>query len=237
MVPIWCLDRTSPTADRFRYPDPLDEEERARRDRFHREEDRDRFTLGRGLVRSALAAMLGPEPRLDFALEEFGRPFLARHPAGPWFSIAHSGNLVVAAVSAATPRLGVDVEADDGRVDIDDLARTVCAEEERAWLERLDPQSRRFGFFGLWTLKEAYLKATGLGLQREPDRQIFSLEGGPRALSLELAPGESLGDWRFHLWRLPGGYQLAFAAPTRAGLGCIMPAEDIGSPSSDLAPD
>ena len=214
---LWWLDRTGALAERIRAHDPLDEEERSRRDRYRQAADRDRFTLGRGLARLALGPLVGaPQVPLRFELGAFGRPALAGRPAGPWFNIAHSGDMVVLVLSSASPWIGVDVEVENRAVAIDELAAMVCAPSERAWLDSIDPGDRRAAFFASWTLKEAYLKAIGLGLQRDPARQVFDLSAGTVARSLDLVAGAALADWRFGRWRLRPGDHLAVAVRAAA---------------------
>lgn len=208
---LW-LDRTGAAARQVLACDLLDDDERSRRDRYHLSPDRDRFALGRGMVRLALAADLGaPASTLRFELGPFGRPALAGRPDGPWFNIAHSGDLVVVLLSTASPWIGVDVEADDGRVDVGELAGSVLAPGERAWLDGQTGPERRAAFFASWTLKEAYLKAIGLGLQRDPRRQVFDVSAGTSARSLDLEGGAAITDWRFARWTLPRAHHLAVA--------------------------
>ncbi|RMD81739.1 MAG: 4-phosphopantetheinyl transferase family protein, partial [Candidatus Dadabacteria bacterium] len=47
---------------------------------------------------------------------------------------------------------------------LDGLIGRCCTPSEAAWLEQLPPEDRVLGFLHLWTLKEAYVKATGRGL-------------------------------------------------------------------------
>ena len=98
-------------------PDHLDllgEVERERRDRFHREEDQVRFTLGVAVLRRAVASTLGVSVA-DVAIDRtcptcdqpHGRP---RLPGGELhLSVSHSGAWVAVALSPVAP-VGIDVE-------------------------------------------------------------------------------------------------------------------------------
>ena len=131
--------------------------------------------------------------------------------------------MVVLVLSSASPWIGVDVEVENRAVAIDELAAMVCAPSERAWLDSIDPGDRRAAFFASWTLKEAYLKAIGLGLQRDPARQVFDLSAGTVARSLDLVAGAALADWRFGRWavatRRPPCRRRARCGPADAGRG------------------
>ena len=141
-------------------------DERARQNRFQQHEDRQRFLIGRGLLRTLAARHLGiPPSAVEFAYGPFGKPHLAEKQArGPWhFNVSHSGDLVVLAVSH-THEIGVDVERVRAEDDWDDVARTIFDSTQHERWSRL-PQSDRTGvFLRAWTRREAALKALGLGL-------------------------------------------------------------------------
>lgn len=88
-----------------------------------------------------------------------GKPFLADRK-DVFFNLSHSGNLVMAAFSGA--EVGCDVE----QIKTADLrvARRFFALEEQAFLEGCTSEAEKNdAFFRLWTLKEAFMKATGEG--------------------------------------------------------------------------
>lgn len=150
MRPDWADERLSTLS-----PDELD-----RAGRLRRREDRERFATAWTLVRHRLSEITGvPGAELEFVRDcrvcgdpRHGKPRL-RGP-GPSFSLSHSGDRVVVAVSEDS-EVGVDVEAESTRP-IDDLAdRILHAEEAPAsGLELLRT----------WVRKEAILKASGHGL-------------------------------------------------------------------------
>ena len=53
---------------------------------------------------------------------------------------------------------------------------------EAEWLATLEPARRTEGFLRLWTLKEAYIKATGRGLVVDPSEVLVSGPGEPARL-------------------------------------------------------
>lgn len=101
---------------------------------------------------------------------QLGRPeFVPAPGARPMdFSIATSAGLAVCAVSVGCG-VGADVECVD-RVGPDPMAvaAQVCSPVELRQLLTLPARRRRAHFLRLWTLKEAVLKATGLGLSVPP---------------------------------------------------------------------
>ncbi len=60
--------------------------------------------------------------------------------------------------------LGVDVEAGNGLLDVDEIAPSVFTRGEQAELARYAGAARRDAFLRGWARKEAYLKARSVGL-------------------------------------------------------------------------
>jgi 4'-phosphopantetheinyl transferase len=160
----------------------LDDNERRRADGFHFAVDREAFTAAHALTRAMLSEVTGkPTAAWRFAEGEYGRPELASCCAidGLRFNISHTRGLVTCAV--AYRDVGVDVESADRAVDLD-LADTVFAPEEALVLKSAPPALQRDLFFRLWTLKEAFIKATGEGLNRPLGSFSFTL--GPVRIRL-----------------------------------------------------
>lgn len=139
----------------------LSEEEAAGLQRFRHDEDRMRHAWGRAVARLLLAGSGGWSPsRVPLMVDAHGKPYVAG--SGVAFSIAHSGQGVLVAY-AARGRLGVDIEALDRPVKALALARHFFHPMEAAFIESLAAEQRE-RFFRIWTAKEAYCKAVGLGL-------------------------------------------------------------------------
>jgi 4'-phosphopantetheinyl transferase len=145
----------------------LSPDERARADAFHRELHRRRYTAGRGRLRELLAAYSSVEPGAVRLVEgPAGKPALAESDLR--FNLAHSEGIGVCAVSRA--EVGVDVEAveRERRPAWTQVAERFFHEEELARLRDLAGDPGWLEFLRLWTLKEACLKGTGLGLLTDP---------------------------------------------------------------------
>lgn len=155
----------------------LPEAEQHRAGRFRVEAARNRFIVARAILRHELGTMLGvPASQLELALSERGKPRLAGPSSGrrPRFNLSHSGELVVLAVS--DDPVGVDVEAIRQVANADRLARRFFSPAERQAVAACCGERRDRAFLTIWTRKEAYLKATGLGVgmplsgvETEPD--------------------------------------------------------------------
>lgn len=144
----------------------LDEQERARAQRFRKADDRRRFVAGRVLLRDVLAGYLGASAEsLQFAFGARGKPELAqlsREPM-PRFSLSHSGEWLTIAVARCP--VGVDLEYTGAIFDVDAVACVSFSPQETRLLRMCgDGEARRNTFFRIWTRKEAWTKATGEGL-------------------------------------------------------------------------
>jgi 4'-phosphopantetheinyl transferase len=139
----------------------LSEEERAGLYRMRHKPGRVRHVIGRCLVRSVLAPFYDCEPwAVPIAVDAKGRPYCEGECLS--FNITHSGDCVLAAFSLEG-RVGLDVECTSRSVKALSLARHFFHPEEVAYIEA-GGDSMEERFFRIWTAKEAYCKAIGLGL-------------------------------------------------------------------------
>lgn len=87
-----------------------------------------------------------------------GKPFIPNSPLH--FSISHTKNAFVLGFSIQQ-EIGVDMEINVPKKELDLLADYAFSPDERLVL---GTSSDECTFLKIWTLKEAYLKATGIGL-------------------------------------------------------------------------
>ena len=154
----------------------LDDSELQRANGHHFVSDRETFIAAHALTRAMLSSATGkPTGAWHYVEGEFGKPYLAPGCGadGLRFNISHTRGLVACAI--AYRELGVDVEATDRSTDID-VADTVLAPEEALLVNTAPPERQRCLFFRFWTLKEAFIKATGEGLKRPLDSFSFELD-------------------------------------------------------------
>lgn len=164
--------------------------ERARCDRILRDAPRDEARVSRALCRTVLGRLLGVPPgAIALTVGPHGRPHMADAPARPLdFNVSHSEGLVACAVSGST--LGVDVEDTTRLVELDPVAAISFSRDELVGYRALSGDARRERFFALWTAKEAYLKARGVGLGELPlDGFSVRFDEGARPCGFDFAPG------------------------------------------------
>lgn len=185
----------------------LCEAERARAARFHFERNCREYVAAHALKRVMLCEVAGGAPGdWAFEAEPDGKPFVAGG-RGPHFNLSHCEGLVACAVSAEVA-MGVDVEPVDRRAPFDIVERNF-APAERAWLFALPEAERARGFFRLWTLKEAFIKATGKGVGQ--GLQSFAIGVDPLGVTFPDPARAEPGPWRLAEAAIGEGHLLALA--------------------------
>ncbi len=184
-----------------RYESLLNPEERARWQRFIYPADRQRFLVARACVRMVLADCLGhSDPAaLQFTQTPHGKPELAGpHAKTLHFNLSHTDGMLVLAVSR-THVVGVDVECLTRKVELQALSQRYFATQEHEELQDMDGAAQRERFFALWTLKEAWLKARGLGLRVPLDDFSFCFAGKHPVIEVGPQLDERPQEWQFRL--------------------------------------
>jgi 4'-phosphopantetheinyl transferase len=161
---VWMF-RTDISANQFaEFRNHVSKDENARADRFVFERHRERFVASHGRLRMILGTYCATQPRdLVFGSGSHGKPFLKEASVPIQFNLSHSGSRA-ALVVTRNMRCGIDIEKI--RPEISDqaiAARFFCARENE-WLQSLPSEQRIEGFFRLWSVKEAILKADGKGM-------------------------------------------------------------------------
>jgi 4'-phosphopantetheinyl transferase len=221
-VHVWSLPLDISQSALASVTELLSPEERKRADRFRFEVQRNRFVVGRGLLRVILGRYCDiPPERLRFNYGPKGKPELtpgegARPTGGALhFNLAHSEGLGVLAVTQTGP-VGVDVEQVRRLLEFRELVGQFFSVREAAEFSRLEREQQPAAFFNLWTRKEALLKATGEGIGHSLNRvEVSFLPGEPaRVLSLPAEPWAG-GKWSLVDLAISPSYAAALALPVR----------------------
>lgn len=217
-VPPDCIDA---------WQNYLSAEERARAGRFRFSVDRAAYVSAHMLLRAILAAHGVAAPR--FVLGPFGRPELAPPSGGLRFSLTHTRFLVAAAV-AEVDDIGIDAEETDARIDAVGLATRFFATLEIAQMRALPEAEKAAAFCRVWTLKEAFVKAIGLGLTLPLDR--FAFDTATDSFNCDPAQGDPQ-DWSFRSQATPYGW-LSVALRTGRAHGFALDAEALTAETLNL---
>ncbi len=180
----------------------MTEGERARCLRLVRDADRRTFAITRALVRHSLSRY-GPTAPADwrFVTNQHQCPFVEPEQAGApplQFNLSHTSGLVALAVTRGH-RVGVDVERVSRVVDLAVADRHFARTEVRD-LRALPVAEQPVAFFEYWTLKEAYIKARGMGLALPLGAFAFTLQP-PRPPSIAFVPAFDDLPSRWQFWQ------------------------------------
>jgi 4'-phosphopantetheinyl transferase len=209
---VWTVDLTQELSDsQLAW---LSAEERARAERFRVPGLAPRWRVAHVALRAVLAERLGCDPAaVRFGAEANGKPFLVPAPGAsathaPCFNLSHAGDRALIAVGGELP-LGVDVELMKPVPEMVGVAEDHFAPEERTALFAEPEPSRLATFYRIWTRKEAFVKATGIGVG--PALQRFAVTAAVDAAKL-LRVDASVADgarWRLLDLPLDGSYVAA----------------------------
>ncbi|MFI4963013.1 MAG: 4'-phosphopantetheinyl transferase family protein [Legionellales bacterium] len=140
----------------------LNDEERARGNRFYFSHHKRRFVTARATLRIILARYLNTEPEdLDFTFNPQGKPEVINMQK-LHFNLSHSGDLALLAVGKGIP-MGVDIEHYSARP-YEGIANTLFSDQEYKEFLQVPTALKPAVFFHVWSQKEAFIKACGLGL-------------------------------------------------------------------------
>lgn len=208
----------------------LTPDERVQQQRFLFEKDRHRYLVTRALVREVMGGLVGRAPQdVRFEANDYGKPrVLDGDPAKPAieFNLSHTDDLVILAATRGRP-IGIDVESTRRAAPLE-IAQRYFAPSETAAMRRLPLAQQPQRFWQLWTLKESYIKAYGMGLSIPLDGFHFDLDSAPGQARLGFGDGwrDDAGRWAVWLFRPVEGFQGAVCVGRSevdgAGLGAVQ---------------
>jgi 4'-phosphopantetheinyl transferase len=166
----------------------LSSEEDGRRRQYRSREAAERYVVTRSLVRIVLSERLripGREIRVNRT--DTGKPVVA---GGIHFNVTHSADLILVAVSDARP-VGVDIERKRDVARVHALVARWLTDAERNELAQLTNRgaSSSDAFLRIWSLKEARLKALGVGISGAAGALLHTVDARPLDDLLESLPG------------------------------------------------
>ena len=221
-IHLWVIDESSvDDALLANYWSLLSVDEVQRHERLRLEGDRRRLLVTRAAIRSVLSDYF-PEvlpAQWQFGRNAWGRPTIAAPvpDSSIQFNISHAQGLIVIAVTERGD-LGVDVEYSGRRCRMLALANRYFSAREVAALQSLSASAQRERFFDLWTLKEAYIKACGMGLAIS--LRSFSFDFTKEGISIAFAAErrDEPEAWQFWQMQAAPQHRLAIALKSPGGL-------------------
>lgn len=190
----------------------LSADEQARAGRFVFPQHRTTFIAAHWLLRTTLSRYADVAPgEWVFERNPYGKPLLCdqhRRLAALDFNLAHSEGLIACIVRRGGA-VGIDVESVRHRSRSVEIARRYFTPQEIRELDACPAHQVGARFVELWTLKEAYVKAVGIGLSRPLDTFSFAFTGRS-GLRFESAIGDAPA-WDFTLLAPTPDHRIAVA--------------------------
>ena len=167
-IHIWTVPLSVDPAELTQFSGLLSDSERERAGRYLFARDREPFTITRARLRLLLGRHLGLDPRcVEFGTSNTGKPTLPGTALS--FNVSHTRGMALIALALGM-ELGVDVECVRSLPTYLDMATRYFTPGEAQRLNALHPTESERAFFHVWTRKEAFLKAIGLGLSHGLER-------------------------------------------------------------------
>lgn len=206
MTRLWWINPATVPSN----PERLTPDERAQYARFIPNRKRHEYLVTRLLVRHVLGDV-------QLVTNEWGRPELPLTPGGERrtrFNISHTDGLILL-LESDEHEVGVDTELVSRAPTLLRLAPSVFAPRELAELDALPERDRPLRAVTLWTLKESYIKARGMGLALALQDFAFHFDAdGVTRVDVEPRLDDTGARWQFRTFALgPHLVSTALSAP------------------------
>uniref|UniRef100_A0A8R1DQG2 L-aminoadipate-semialdehyde dehydrogenase-phosphopantetheinyl transferase n=1 Tax=Caenorhabditis japonica TaxID=281687 RepID=A0A8R1DQG2_CAEJA len=215
----------------------LTPEEFARIPEFRHREDALACLFGRLILRHSAQKFTGePWKSIKFERTERGKPFLAE-PADTKFglNVSHQGDYVAFA-SSCSSKVGVDVmrldtERNNKTADeyINSMAKSASPEELRMMRSQPTEAMKMTMFYRYWCLKEAILKATGVGIMKDLNSLDFRVNlqdryrpGAFVTSTTVLEDGKLQDQWIFEETFVDGKHSAAVCKEKKLPRECVF---------------
>ncbi len=188
-----------------KYYKEVSKERRQKADQFQRAKDK-RLSLAAGVLFSQGLKEYGISGKqVQVAEGENGKPYLIDYP-DIYFNISHSEQKVLVVFSDV--EIGCDIEYATEMKGLE-LAEKFFCKPEYDYIVSQEEKEQTAAFYRLWTLKESFLKATGLGLKLPLNHFCIKIEEG-----IQVEQQINKKKYCFKEWR-EGEYQAAICMPAR----------------------
>jgi 4'-phosphopantetheinyl transferase len=230
----WAVpERFTNSRELARYRSVLTDEERQKTDRFRFARDQKLCLLARVLARTTLSRYDDVDASdWRFRTNRYGRPAIEAPTSSLHFNLSHTTGLVVCLV-CRDREVGVDVEPRNRTGEWLDLATRFFSPREAAALHQVEVRERPRRFLEYWTLKEAYIKARGMGLAIPLGD--FSFDLPPRhpddvQIQFTAALDDTPARWQFGVGPLGDHHLVATAVEVDAGSPIRITTREATSP-------
>ena len=195
-IHLWKTKLDISSVELEQLAESLSVDEIARANRFKFLEHKNSFIAARGFLRQILSKYLQKSAKdIVFNYSDRGKPLLVNTDIQ--FNISHSQNIALYCVTRHNS-IGIDLEYLKKNIEHDKIASRFFNESEYQAIIELSLNERQRAFFQLWTIKEAYLKATGEGLGGGLETIKVDLDGDLQTKVKAIGSDrEEVNNWHF----------------------------------------
>ncbi|MFE8071680.1 4'-phosphopantetheinyl transferase superfamily protein [Marinobacteraceae bacterium S3BR75-40.1] len=207
---------------------PLNRAEREKLSRYRRTEDRLEFLVSRYVVRRCLSELSCAHPgELRLTNLSTGQPVIVSLDGESQVasvSLSHTHGAVALLAGPRAVKCGIDVERMTDLNVKQLLTARFFSSREREWVESgSSVASIRSRFFRVWTLKEAYLKATGEGMAGFSDKvEVLPVSHEQAEVIDHRVKHETGSSWYFQTSTIGDAYFVARAWEKRPDLRSLV---------------
>lgn len=191
----------------------LSRQEQAQCQRFRFPDDSHHYLVSHALVRNLLSKYIDLAPdKWLFEKSEKGKPEIANPNLPPVrFNLSHTRGLAACIVTSSCD-CGIDVERIYSRHNPIGVAKRMFSDTEYKFMLELHGREQLEFFFSRWTLREAYVKARGIGISF-PTRKLNFNIASSSDINIEFQPDiqDSSNDWQLELLPLTAEHITAVA--------------------------
>lgn len=176
-IDLWSIDPTQLTENTIILLSTLlSNEESLKLQQYKNKSAQHTSLVTRSLSRLILSQYTNTAPgALSFIRNAHGKPALVENINNLSFNLSHNNDLIIMAI-CVNDDLGCDIENPTRKISIEPISRRYFAQQEHQQLCELIGEAKKQRFFEIWTLKEAFVKATGIGIGLGLDTFYFDFK-------------------------------------------------------------
>lgn len=193
------------------YQQLLAEDEKERWQRFRFNKHKHQYLMTRALVRTTLSRYADVEPEnWRFSKNQYGKPAINSPKSELFFNLSNTETLIACAVCKQQD-IGFDIETMQHKSSTVEIAKRFFSKQEVEALLEVKQEQQRQRFFQYWTLKEAFIKAKGMGLYLPLQQFTFSLDETNKILKLafDKCLNDNARDWQYWLLQVTENHYAA----------------------------
>lgn len=209
IVDVWTLENAQVRPGIEYMFQVLDLSDRYRADFYKDQTTCTNFIISRAFLKLLITNYTGiPVNEQKIIKNAFGKPELPG--CDVLFNISRSNGIAVLAF-CRRKEIGIDIEDTSQLKVSSDLIDKVFSPSEKAKLAQLEQRKYSECFFHVWTQKEAYLKAVGVGLSQEMREVSVSVIPSDPHILTDMS-GKKIHDWKLFTHNLFGSFEMAICA-------------------------